>query len=387
MSQQTTAVIFGGRSTEHDVSIVTAIAGVLNPLKLSSAYSGLPVYIAKDGRWYSEPQLADIDFFTGGDTDSRLTAFKPLKLLFDGGLWLIKDGLRGRKIKVDVVFPATHGTNGEDGSLMGLCQMAGVPYAGSNLTTSAISMDKLASRRIAQAGGVAVPRFAGFSAGQYESDKDRTLKDLSGLKYPLFVKPTHLGSSIAVTQAKNRRELINAIELVLHYDDWAIVEEAVPNLTEVTVPIMGNDVYRLGLVEEYLYKPGEFFDFSSKYLKGGKGKQGGGKSGQGGGRYSRLPAKLSKELYQACEETVKQIFRLVGGSGYARVDLLIDTKAGKVYFNEINPLPGSLQNHNWRQAGLSPVQLVEELIKLALERQMAQDKRTTVFDSSFLKQF
>src|SRR5690606_10288916 len=150
-------------------------------------------------------------------------------------------------------------------------------------------------------------------------------------------------------QVKNRRELENALEVVFHYDDWAIVEEAVPNLVEVTVPIMGGPKYQLGMVEEYLYKPGEFFDFTLKYMKGGKGKKGGKSSGQGGGRYSRMPAKLPKGLYQQCQDTVKRVFYLLGGSGYARIDLLIDTKKKAVYFNEINPLPGSLQNHNWRE--------------------------------------
>src|SRR5690606_27594360 len=168
---------------------------------------------------------------------------------------------------------------GEDGSLMGLCRMAGVPFVGADLVMSAVSMDKLASRRIAEAGGVTVPKYTGFNDQDFKGDKQRIMGEISQLKYPLFVKPTHLGSSIAVAQVKNRRELENALEVVFHYDDWAIVEEAVPNLVEVTVPIMGGPKYQLGMVEEYLYKPGEFFDFTLKYMKGGKGKKGGKSSG------------------------------------------------------------------------------------------------------------
>lgn len=387
MGKSTVAVVFGGRSTEHDVSIVTAIAGVLGPLKLSDDYQGVPLYVSKSGTWYSEAELGDIGFFNHGDVAQKLKSFKPVQLLFEDGLTLVRPGLRDQRTKIDIVFPATHGTNGEDGSLMGFCQMANVPYVGANLGVSAISMDKLASRRVARDGGVDVPEFVGFSAGDYAAEAGAVLKRIARLKYPLFVKPTHLGSSIAVTQVKDQTELKNAIELVFHYDDWAIVEEAVTNLAEVTVPILGNDSYEVGMVEEYLYKPGEFFDFDSKYLKGGKGKKGGGKTGQGGGRYSRMPAKLPAKLYKACEDTTRRVFHLVGGSGYARIDLLVDTKAEKVYFNEINPMPGSLQNHNWRQAGLSPVQLVEKLVKLGFDRQSAQAKRTTTFDSSFLRQF
>ncbi|HEX9594818.1 MAG TPA: hypothetical protein VF996_01700 [Candidatus Saccharimonadales bacterium] len=386
MSKQNVAVVFGSRSTEHDVSVITAISGVINPLKLSESYQSVPVYIAKDGRWYSHPDLAQVEFYRD-DLDKKLAKLKPLQLKFDGGLWLVSTGLRASKTKIDIVFPATHGTNGEDGSLMGLCQMAGVPYVGADLVMSAISMDKLASRRVAQAGGVLVPNYIGFSDKEFSKDKKQILKDIGRLKYPLFVKPTHLGSSIAVAQVKNERELLNALEVVFHYDDWAVVEEAVPNLVEVTVPIMGNKEFEIGMVEEYLYKPGEFFDFDSKYLKGGKGKKGGKSSGQGGGRYSRMPAKISKELYKQCQETVERVFYLLGASGYARIDLLIDSKKGLVYFNEVNPMPGSLQSHNWREAGTSPLKLVEKLIELGLERQAGHDKRTTSFDSSFLSQF
>lgn len=386
MNKLNVAVVFGSRSTEHDVSVITAISSVINPLKLSAKYQAVPVYIAKDGRWYSHPSLGQVEFYKG-DVEKKLAKLKPLQLSVGAGLQLVHPGIGGRKQPIDVVFPATHGTFGEDGSLMGLCRMAGVPFAGADLVMSAVSMDKLASRRIAEAGGVTVPKYTGFNDHEFNGDRQRIMAEISQLKYPLFVKPTHLGSSIAVAQVKNRRELEYALEVVFHYDDWAIVEEAVPNLVEVTVPIMGGPEYQLGMVEEYLYKPGEFFDFTLKYMKGGKGKKGGKSSGQGGGRYSRMPAKLPKGLHQQCEDTVKRVFYLLGGNGYARIDLLIDTKKKAVYFNEINPLPGSLQNHNWREAGKAPLQLVEELIEQCLARQAEQDRRTTTFDSGFLSQF
>jgi D-alanine-D-alanine ligase len=364
------------------------LAGVIGPLKLSEKYNPLPVYIAKDGSWYCEPDLADIHFYTSGDVEKKLAKFKRIQLLFDDGLVLIKPGLKAEKIKVDVAFPATHGTYGEDGSLMGVFRMADVPFAGSDLIESGIAMDKLASRYIAVGAGIPVPPFVGFLAHEFEQDRAGIMAQIKKLRFPLFVKPTHLGSSIAVARVTNQQELENAVEVALHYDSAAIVEEAVQNLVEVTVPIMGNDDYRLGLVEEYLYKDDEFFDFSTKYLVGGKGgKKMGAKSGQGGGKYSRMPADLSKALYTRCEELTKQVFATIGGSGYARVDLLVDTKAKKVYFNEVNPLPGSLQNHNWKEAGVSPVQLAEDLIEFGLERFERQKGKTYTFDSNFLKQF
>lgn len=382
------AVIFGGRSTEHDVSIITGLVGVLAPLQVIDGYNPVPIYIAKDGSWYSEPDLANIHFYSSGDLNQKLNRFKKVALQFDDGLWLAKLGLGGKRTKIDLVFPAMHGTFGEDGSLMGLCRMAGVPFVGSEMAESAIAMDKYLSRMMANAAGINNPKFEWFKSYEFNTNKSEVLSRLSKLKFPLFVKPTHLGSSIAVARVANQTELENAIEVVLHYDDAVIVEEAVENLVEVTVPIMGNDKYELGMVEEILSKGDHFFDFETKYMHGGKkgGKQPG-VAGQGGSKYSRMPAKLSKDLYSECESTAIKVFKSLGASGYARIDLLIDTKAKKVYFNEINPLPGTLQRHNWKEAGVSPVELVKKLIKLAFERQAQIEKRQTTFDSSFLQQF
>jgi len=181
---------------------------------------------------------------------------------------------------------------------------------------------------------------------------------------------------------------MNALEVAAHYDDKIIVEEAVPNLIEVTLPIMGNEQPIPALLEHPLTKPEDFFDFDTKYIGDGKkmgAKKMGGKRGAQG--YSELPAKLPKDLYKKAEETALNVYKALGCSGIARVDLLIDSKAGKVFFNEVNPLPGSLYAHNWRQAGISNVELVTKLIDLAQERWQAKEKLTTSFNTSFLKQF
>jgi D-alanine-D-alanine ligase len=388
MAKQRVAVIFGSRSTEHDVSIVTGLVGVIGPLALTDNYEPIPVYIAKNGAWYSEPDLADIHFYSSGNVEQKLLKFKKVQLLFDDGLWLVKPGLRTEKTKIDIVFPATHGTYGEDGSLMGLLRMANVPFVGNDLAGSTVAMDKWLSRLVTQAAGIDNPKFVGFKGHDYNQDSAKIHAEIKKLKFPLFVKPTHLGSSIAVTRVKDLKELINAIEIALHYDDAVIVEEAISNLVEVTIPVMGNDELRVAMVEEVLSKGEGFFDFTAKYMQGGKGKKGGGKSaGQGGGKYSRMPAKISKTLYRQCEDVAKEAFKVTAGSGYARVDLLINSKTNRIYFNEINPLPGTLQKHNWKEAGVSPIQLVEKLISLAKERWTKQQVKTTTFDSNFLSQF
>lgn len=378
------AVIFGSRSVEHDVSIVTALTSVIEPLKLSGDYQPVPVYIAKDGSWYSSDKLANIEFFTTGDLDTKLSKLRKINLKFDNGLWLIKPGLGAQKIRIEVVFPATHGTFGEDGSLMGLLEMADVPYVGYGLAASVIAMDKVLSKQITSDVGIKTNAWLWLSREEFNQDQKAAIIKLSKLKFPLFVKPAHLGSSIAVSRVKNEKELLRALEVAFHYDNKAIIEEEVQNLVEVTVPVMGNDDLQVAMVEESLRKDADFFDFETKYMQGGKKGKNGAKSSE---NYSRMPADISKELYEKSVQTAKDVFKAVGGTGIARIDLLIDKKAKKVYFNEINPMPGSLYQHNWNKAGVSNVELVKKLIELALERAEKRAKENTVFNTNYLQQF
>ncbi len=387
MKKLTVAVIFGSRSTEHDISIVTALASIIKPLELAGKFEVVPIYIDKHGKWYSDPKLKDINLYSTGNIRTFLEKQKPISLNMDGEFVIVKNGPLNRKqsILIDVAFPATHGTHGEDGELMGLLEMANVPYVGCPMPASAIAMDKALAKSLAISANIPTAKYVWFYGKDFKANQKKVLKSLEKLNYPLFVKPVHLGSSIAITKVENETELINAIEVAAHYDDKLLVEEAVNNLIEVTVPIIGNDEPRAALVEQPLPKKDDaVFDFDSKYL--GQGKKGkGAKNGSQG--YSNLPAKISEDLYALSESTAINMYKAIGCAGIARVDLLIDSKSKIVYFNEINPLPGSLYAHNWRAAGMSNVQLVEELIKLALERDEAKKKLTTAFVSSYLSQY
>ena len=389
---KTIAVIFGSRSAEHDISIVTALSAIIKPLEATKQYKVEAVYIAKDGSWYWDEKLKDIKLYQSGDIDDFMRKSPKVQLQFDGGLTLVKSSqFAGRKAykKIDVVFPATHGTHGEDGELMGLLEMANVPYVGCDVPSSAIAMDKVLTKLIAEAYKIPTPKMQFFTKSDYSNNMDAWNKTvLTALKMPLFVKPARLGSSIGITKVENERELSNAIEVALHYDDKAVVEEAVANLVEVTVPIMGNDDLIPAMVEQPISPEDGVFDFNTKYMNQGKGggkKMGGAKSGAQG--YSKIPAQISQKLYTKSLETAKAVYRAVGCQGIARIDLLIDEKAGIVYFNEINPLPGSLYSHNWRASGVSNVDLVTKLVALAEERWNAKQKLTTTFSTNFLKQF
>ncbi len=390
--KQTIGVFFGSRSAEHDVSIVTALGAVVKPLEALGEYRVVPVYIAKDGAWYSDPRLADISLYQTDALDDMLKNLKPVLLDFSDGLTIIKPGVRPKKTKIDIAFPATHGTFGEDGALMGVFEMAGVPYVGCDQASSAVAMNKVTSKLIAEAHGIKTPRMYFFSTNELQGEPETWAEQITknssftGAKLPYFVKPAHLGSSIGITRVVELSELGQAIEVAAHYDDLVLVEEAVPNLIEVTVPVIGNAQPRAALVERPLTVSDEFFDFDTKYI--GQGKKTGSKTGEAGAQgYSELPAKLSKSLYDACESTALRVYRALGCSGIARVDLLIDSKSKVVYFNEINPMPGSLYMHNWSQAGVAPAVLVGELVKLALDRHTQRASLTRTFETNFLKQF
>ncbi|MBI3624379.1 D-alanine--D-alanine ligase [Candidatus Saccharibacteria bacterium] len=386
---KTVAVIFGSRSTEHDVSIVTALASIIKPLEASGKYRVEAVYIAKDGSWYWDDKLKDISLYQSGDIEDFMRKAPKVHLLFDHGLTLVKSSqFAGRKMyrQIDVVFPATHGTHGEDGELMGLLEMANVPYVGCGPEASVIAMDKVLAKQVTQADGIPSTPWVWFSSAELAKHPKQVIEKIAALQYPLFVKPAHLGSSIGITRVTEPDQLMNALEVAAHYDNRVIVEQAVNNLIEVTVPIIGNDDdLTAAFVELPLAKAADFFDFDTKYMQGGKKGKNTAKSGAQG--YSQIPADVPKPLYDKAEKTALAVYQSLGCSGIARVDLLIDSKAGDVLFNEVNPLPGGLYAHNWRRKGLSNVALVEKLVDLAFERHATKQHVHTSFATNYLKQF
>lgn len=376
--KKTIAVFFGGQSTEHDISIITALSSVIKPLELTKKYTVVPVYITKAGKWVSDEKLKNVELFRTGKIDELVSKSKAAQVSFDGGFTL-------NKKRIDVAFPAMHGSYGEDGSLMGVLRMANIPFVGADMDSSVIAMDKVLAKQVAVANDIPVSKFTFFTRDEIVSDIPGTAKRAQKeLKFPLFVKPAHLGSSIGITRATNATELENALEVAAYYDEKIIVEEAVNNLIEVTVPLMGNSEIEAALVEKPLTQSGEFFDFDTKYINGGK-KGGAKQSGAQG--YSELPAVLPGDLYDRSVATAKAVYKAIGASGMSRVDLLIDSKTNKVYFNEVNPLPGDLYRHNWRAAGVSSVELVEKLVSYAEQRFAERQTLATTFDSNFLQQF
>ncbi len=386
MNKLNVAVVFGSRSTEHDVSIITGVSSIIKPLELSGDYNVIAVYISKDGSWYSDDKLKDLSNYSGGHFQEFLNKLKPVTLSLNSGLKLVRPGLTNKTIDIDVVFPATHGTHGEDGELMAICEMAGVAYVGCDVRSSAIAMDKVVAKDVAMSNSIDTAKFVYFSKHDFNQDPKGALNKIEKeLKLPVFVKPAHLGSSIGITRVTKTEDVVNAIEVALHYDDKVLIEEAVNNLVEVTLPIIGNEELKPAYLEQPVLHSEDFFDFDTKYLQGGKKGKNKGSSGSQG--YSTIPAKLPKALYDKAEATGLAVYRAIGCSGIARVDMLIDTKTEKVYFNEVNPLPGGLYSHNWNKAGINNVELVSRLVDLAVERFTEKKSLETVFKTNYLSQF
>lgn len=376
-NKKTVAVIFGGRSAEHDVSIITAHIPIIESLLASGNFDVVPVYIAKDGSWYSEPSMNDIKYFKD-DYIERLFKQKKVQLLFDNGLKLIWPGFRQTVRTIDVVFSAMHGTYGEDGSLMGLLRMANVPFVGCDIFASAVAMDKVLTKQVVSAEGVPVVPYIWFNRFDGEHEQTKYKEAISKLQWPLFVKPVHLGSSIGIAKVKNEKELEQAIEVAFHYDSKVLVEESIENLIEVTLPIMGNNELQLAEIERPMNKS-EFFDFNDKYISGNK------KSGGVNNQYSEIPANIDRDIAEKVKELGKKTYHALGCEGIARIDFLIEGQIKNVFVNEVNTLPGSLYHHNWKKAGVSGVELVTKLITLAFERFKREQNTTYTFSSDILR--
>ncbi len=375
--KKTIAVFFGGQSVEHDVSIITAHTPIISSLLATGQFDVWPVYIAKNGSWYCDKTMNDLSFFKTDNLDETLSKLKPIHLSLNNGLTIVWPGFRSRQVAVDMAFPSMHGTFGEDGSLMGLLRMANIPFVGCDLFASSVAMDKVLTKQILESEGLPIVPYVWCTKYDGEQNKALWNKKIGELTYPLFVKPVHLGSSIGITKINDSFQLENALEVAFHYDDKVLIEQSIENLIEVTLPIMGNETLTCAAIERPLNKT-EFFDFNDKYMSGGK------KSSST--PYSELPAHIPETLATQVRDLGKEAYHILGCTGIARIDFLIDSVTSKIYINEVNTLPGSLYHHNWKTVGVSNVDLVSRLVALAQERFDAQKNTTYTFHSDVLKQ-
>ncbi|WFA10195.1 D-alanine--D-alanine ligase family protein [Tissierella sp. Yu-01] len=370
-------VIFGGQSVEHEVSVITGMQVIENIDK--AKYEAVPIYITKEGKWLTGPSLADFKTYKEGNfKDTKEIIISPNRNDYNIYLHPEATGLFGKKIidRLDVIFPALHGTYGEDGSIQGLFELMNIPYVGGGVLGSSVGMDKILMKDVYRAYNIPVVDYTWFYRTDWEVNKDKVIADIEEkLGYPTFVKPANLGSSIGISKAKDKEGLIKAIEIAVNYDRKIIIEKAVESPREINCAVMGYDNEVItSLCEEPLgWK--EILSFEDKYVKSNA------KGGKSSGERRIIPADISDEIRIQIEELAKKAFTVIDGKGTSRIDFLVDEN-NKVYVNEINTLPGSIGFYLWEGKGYPFGKLVSELIEIALKTHKEKNKNMYTYEAN-----
>jgi D-alanine-D-alanine ligase len=369
----TVGVIFGGRSVEHDVSIVTGHQ-IMNAFD-TNKYEVIPIYITRDGKWFTGAPLRNIENFKDGEIasyDDVKSAILSPDVRHHG---LIVNPLAGRFSKseimrLDVMFPAIHGTHGEDGTLQGLFELADMPYVGYATLGSALTNDKIITKQVLKQNNIPVLDSIFFSRSEWLNNADNIIQQLkTEFGYPMFVKPATLGSSIGVTRVDDESLLRPAIDIAANFDRRILVEPAVTGGIEINCAVMGYGDDILTSVLEQPLSWSDFLAFEDKYLRGNEGMKSADRI---------IPAPISDELTQRIRDLSIQAFKAVDGRGIVRIDYLVKPDSNEVYLNELNTMPGSLSFYLWRETKLSDAAVVDKLVSLA--RDAYADKRRNLYD-------
>jgi D-alanine-D-alanine ligase len=379
-------LIFGGRSVEHEVSVITAYQA-LNALNRQK-YEPIPIYIARDNVWYVGQKLTDISFFrTERPSMQQLTRVFPSPDASRGKLNLIEAKSSGfskpKIIEIDCVIPATHGTFGEDGCLQGLLEYAGVPYAGSDVHASAIGMDKLLTKAVLKSEGLPCLPYLPVFKTAFESERKQLLKNIEKeFVFPVIVKPAVLGSSVGITTAKSIEELETGLDLALRFGQRALVEKYVENGREINCSVLDGDPPIASITEQPV-KSDAHLTFKDKYQGSTKGAKGA-KGSKGMASLQRIiPAPLSDEQIANIQDIAIKTFTAIGGGGVARIDYLMNDN-DELFVNEINNIPGSFSYYLWEHMGRSFTELLDRMIERAFEVRKRSHRTIYSFEANLL---
>lgn len=385
--KKTVAVFFGGQACEHDISIVTGSQLIENIDK--TCYNIVPIYIARDGQWFTGNKLLEIEFFRSFDAeDSSLhkVHIEPMandrRLIYETK----KSGLFSKKEEkfdvIDVAIIAMHGLNGEDGTLQGLLELTDIPYTSSGVLGSSVGMDKALMKAAFRGAGIPVLPGICILRNQWEKNADLVIAKIENeLNYPLFVKPANLGSSIGISRADDRDELYQSIEIAIRYDRRIVIEKAVVNIAEYNCSAMGfNDDVRVSVCEQPVSWE-SFLTFEEKYLRDNMSSKTSGMEGMG----RILPAQIPEELTAQIQSLSNDIFRLLDCKGVVRIDFIFDQDEQVLYANEINTIPGSFAFYLWEPLGITYSQLIDQLMQLAQDAHRERKRSVFAYDSDVLK--
>lgn len=393
-------VIYGGPSVEHEIAIISAVQAM--SAADESKYHIVPIYISKDGLWYTGDELKDMAAYA--DLSGLKGRLKRVYMKADRGAHMLIAKGRGlfakdEEIALDVILPVMHGAHGEDGCLQGFLELLNIPYAGPGVLAAAVGMDKIMMKNVLAANGLSVLTGVWFTADEWYAAQDEKLAEAEEkLGYPMIVKPANLGSSVGIARAANRDELIAALNEAAGFSARLLIEPCLDERREINCSVLGYGAKSRASVCEEPLTDNAFLTYQDKYLsgtesaKGGKigGAKTGGKPGAKAGMSSskrQVPADLPENMAAEIQNMSQRAFVALDGCGVARVDVLIDKRDNRIYINEINTIPGSLSFYLWQAGGLEFPDLIDELVNAALARQRAKDKLTFSYDTNILAGF
>jgi len=375
------AVLFGGKSVEHEVSVISAIQAIYSMDK--EKYEIIPVYMNKKNEMFVGDDIGNIDAYKD---IKGLLAKSQRVIMFNDGESVKLMGYPAKKFgknyeeTIDVAFPIVHGTNVEDGNLQGFLHTVGVPFVGCDTISSAIGMDKYVMKMVLKEAGVPVLDAVTYSLSDYEDMDSMMNKIEERFGYPVIIKPVNLGSSVGIGVAKDRPELSDAIDDAFRYASKILVEHAITKLREINCSVVGDEnEAEASECEEPLHTE-DILSYEDKYVSNAKGS-----GSKGMASVSRkIPAEITPERREEIRELSVKAFKALGCSGVSRIDYMIDEETDELYFNEINTIPGSLAFYLWEAIGVSYTELLDRLINLALKRARTEAEITYAFDTNIL---
>lgn len=377
-------VLFGGKSVEHEVSIISAIQAIRYINK--DKYDVVPIYVTKSNEMYVGEDIGNIE------------KYKNIKELLNNSQRVVllsnNDKLEIYKFPfkklannyydyIDVAFPIVHGTNVEDGTLQGYLKTLNVPFVGCDVTSSAIGMDKYVMKTVLKDNTIPVLNCVRFDFNEYNTDAKKVVSDVEeNIEYPVIVKPINLGSSVGIKIAHNKEELFEALEYAFSFAKNILVEKAIIHLKEINCSVLGDYEEAFASECEEPIGSDEILSYEDKYISGGSKKTG----SKGMTSLDRkLPAEISDELKARIQELAIKTFKALGCNGVSRIDFMIDKDTDEVYVNEINTIPGSLSFYLWKATGMNYEELLDKLITLALKREREEKDISYSFDTNILE--
>ncbi len=375
------AMLFGGKSVEHEVSVISGIQAILS--MDTDKYEVIPVYMTKKNEMYIGEDIGNIEAYK--DINALLSKSQRVIMINENGHvkltgFPVKKFGKNPEKEIDIAFPVVHGTNVEDGAFQGYLKTIGIPFVGCDVTASAIGMDKFIMKAVLKEGNVPVLDARLYTLSDY-ADMDTLLDNVEKeIGYPAIVKPVNLGSSVGISVAKDRVELTNSIDDAFRYATKVLVEHAISKLREINCSVLGDENDAIASECEEPLHTDEILSYEDKYVSNSK--SGGSKGMASVSR--KIPAELSGEKREEIRDLAVKSFKLLGCNGVARIDFMIDEENGKLYFNEINTIPGSLSFYLWEPVGIPYKELLTRMIDLCLKRSRQEESLTFTFDTNIL---